>query len=638
VPQPLQPFLHDLVGQVAAPTQAWSRRDGQVVPRADGAADVAGLVHADVVLLSGIEVSVDGDPGVPVAHRSLPDGREVFTALLRQLDAEHADTGDPRVRLDRTRGVVPGRMEEELVVASTLDVDLRVRVEVTLQPSGTPMGAVRRSRPVVPVEVRRADDGAVTWSADGIEVTVAAPGAEVVQDGSRVVLRWEVDLPVRSAVTVGWSADLAEPEPFVVAAPPQAYEEVALTGADLDPRLAPWLARSVADLASLRLALPGEPGDVFYAAGAPWYFTLFGRDSLWAARLTLPLGLDIARGTLRALARLQGRDEDPRTGEQPGKIPHELRRDDLQLGGFTLPPLYYGTVDATPLWICLLHDAWRAGLPDEDVAELLPALEAALGWLTAQTEAPGADGFLRYVSAGSQGLANQGWKDSDDAVRFHDGTFAEGAIALCEVQGYAYEAAISGAALLEAFDRPGAEPLRTWAGALAERFRGAFWCDPSDDESEAYPALALDGRGRRVDALSSNIGHLVGTGLLNLDEEWRVARHVTSPALDSGLGLRTMATTDVPYAPLSYHCGSVWPHDTAIVVDGLVRAGLGEAAEPLVQGLLAAAEAFDQRLPELWSGEGAPVPYPAACRPQAWSAAAAVVVARRAGVFGTDGA
>lgn len=636
MPQPLQPFLHDLVGQVAAPTQAWSRPDGQVVPRADGAADVAGLVHADVVLLSGIEASVDGDPGVPVAHRSLPDGREVFTALLRRLGAEHADTSDPRVRLDRTRGVVPGRMDEELVVSSTLDVDLRVRVEVALQPSGTPMGAVRQSRPVVPVEVGRTGDGAVTWSADGIEVTLTAPDAEVVQDGSRVVLRWDVDLPARSTVPVRWSAALTEPDPFVVAAPPQAYAEVALTGADLDPRLAPWLARSVADLASLRLALPGEPGDVFYAAGAPWYFTLFGRDSLWAARLTLPLGLDIARGTLRALARLQGQHDDPRTGEQPGKIPHELRRDDLQLGGFTLPPLYYGTADATPLWVCLLHDAWRAGLADDDVAGLLPALEAALGWLTAQTSAPGADGFLRYVSAGSQGLANQGWKDSDDAVRFSAGAYAEGAIALCEVQGYAYEAAVSGAALLEAFDRPGAEALRTWAAELAERFRASFWCDPTEEGREAHPALALDGQGRRVDALTSNIGHLVGTGLLNLDEEWRVARHVTSPALDSGLGLRTMATTDVPYAPLSYHCGSVWPHDTAIVVDGLVRAGLGEAAEPLVQGLLAAAEAFDQRLPELWSGEGAPVPYPAACRPQAWSAAAAVVVARRAGVFGSD--
>jgi glycogen debranching enzyme len=454
--------------------------------------------------------------------------------------------------------------------------------------------------------------------------------------GGQVTFRWKVTLPAHGAVTVGWAADAVDPTPVVVAAPPDLVDATVLVDPAVDQRLAAWLERSVADLAGLTMALPDSPGDVFYAAGAPWYFTLFGRDSLWAARLTLPLGLDVARGTLRALARLQGRAEDPRTGEQPGKIPHELRRNSYQLGGMSLPPLYYGTVDATPLWICLLHDAWRAGLGDDDVTELLPALEAALGWLTTQAgptdEVGDVEGFVRYVSAGSSGLANQGWKDSDDAVRFADGRFAEGAVALCEVQGYAYEAAVSGAALLDGFDRPGGPALRSWARALQERFRASFWC--GTDSDEPYPALALDGTGRRVDALTSNIGHLVGTGLLNLEEEWRVARRVASPALDSGFGLRTMSSDDAAYAPLSYHCGSVWPHDTAIVVDGLTRAGLGEAANGLVEGLLAAAVAFEQRLPELWSGEGAPVPYPAACRPQAWSAAAAVVVARRAGVFG----
>ena len=216
-------------------------------------------------------------------------------------------------------------------------------------------------------------------------------------------------------------------------------------------------------------------------------------------------------------------------------------------------------------------------------------------------------------------------------MRFADGSWAEGAIALCEVQGYAYEAAVSGATLLDSFDRPGGEDLRSWAQGLQERFRAAFWCGSRDSGEDAYPALALDGTGRRVDALTSNIGHLLGTGLLNLEEEWHVAQRVGSPLLDSGSGLRTMSTADAAYAPLSYHCGSVWPHDTAIVVDGLTRAGLADAADGLVEGLLAASVAFDRRLPELWSGEGAPVPYPAACRPQAWSAAAAVVVARRAG-------
>lgn len=636
MPQPLQPFLHDLVGQVAAPTQVWSPHDGQVVPPVDGPAGLGGLLHSDVVVLSRLEATVDGDGGTPVAHRTLPDGSTVFTALLRRLDAEHADTSDPHVRLDRTRAVAPGRLDERLVLSSTLDVAVGVRVEVALRAEATSVQAVRQGESVTPVAVTTREQ-TLAWSASGIEVTVAAPGAELEVDGSRIVLGWDVTLPLRGSVELSWAVDLTEADPTVVPAPPEPYESLGVAVPDADPRLAPWLARSVADLDSLRLALPGSPGDVFYAAGAPWYFTLFGRDSLWAARLTLPLGVEVARGTLRTLARLQGRADDPRTGEQPGKIPHELRREGFRLGGITLPPLYYGTVDATPLWVCLLHDAWRAGLDDDSVTELLPTLEAALGWLTAQTtDGPGVEGFVRYVGAGSQGLANQGWKDSGDAVRFADGSFAAGAIALCEVQGYAHEAAMSGAALLEGFDRPGAEELRAWAERLAERFRGAFWCDPDGSGDAAYPALALDGEGRRVDALTSNIGHLVGTGLLNLDEEWRVAHRVTSPALDSGLGLRTMSTDDAAYAPLSYHCGSVWPHDTAIVVDGLVRAGIGEAAEPLVQGLLAAAEAFDQRLPELWSGEGAPVPYPAACRPQAWSAAAAVVVARRAGVFGSD--
>ena len=637
---PLQPFLHDLVSQVAAPTQVWSTPDGQVVPRTDDAAGVLGLLHGDVRLLSGIEVTVDGDPGVPVAHRDHEDGRVVFTSLLRGLDAAYARSvvsggGDPHVRLDRARRVTPGELVEELVLASTLDVEVGVEIAVRLTPDATPMETVRVGGPRVAAGPRLATGDGGGWSADGIGVTVRAPGASWSTAGDRVTLRWAATLPAHGSVTVRWSAEAVDPAPVVVAAPPDLGAGTLLLGRDLDRRMGAWLERSVADLAGLTLALPDSPGDVFYAAGAPWYFTLFGRDSLWAARLTLPLGLDVARGTLRTLARLQGRTEDPRTGEQPGKIPHELRRNAYELSGMSLPPLYYGTVDATPLWVCLLHDAWRAGLDDGDVSELLPALEAALGWLTAQTspEADGVEGFVRYVSAGSAGLANQGWKDSDDAVRFADGTFAEGAVALCEVQGYAYEAAMSGAALLDGFDRPGGDDLRAWAQGLQERFRAAFWCRSAESGEPTYPALALDGPGRRVDALTSNIGHLLGTGLLNLEEEWRVAQQVTSPALDSGFGLRTMSTADAAYAPLSYHCGSVWPHDTAIVVDGLTRAGLAAAAEGLVEGLLAAAVAFDHRLPELWSGEGAPVPYPAACRPQAWSAAAAVVVARRAGAF-----
>ena len=320
---------------------------------------------------------------------------------------------------------------------------------------------------------------------------------------------------------------------------------------------------------------------------------------------------------------MQGDRVDPDTAEEPGKILHELRRSHLALGPMLLPPVYYGTVDATPLWVCLLHDAWRAGLDDASVVELLPHLVRALNWLLDYGDADG-DGFVEYVDASGHGLANQGWKDSVDAVRFSDGALAEGPVALCEVQGYAYEAARFGADLLDAFGWPGGTRYRGWADALQDRFRGTFWCGRADDP---YPALALDGKKRQVDALTSNIGHLLGTGLLDGEEERLVARHVASPALDSGLGLRTMAASAGGYSPLSYHCGSVWPHDTAIVIVGLVKAGLADHAGGLIEGLLRASVAFDGRLPELWSGEGRPVPYPAACRPQAWAAAAAVVVA-----------
>jgi glycogen debranching enzyme len=394
--------------------------------------------------------------------------------------------------------------------------------------------------------------------------------------------------------------------------------------------------QSLDDLDALRLVLPGDRGAQFLAAGSPWFLTLFGRDSLWAARMALPLGTTLAGGTLAVLASRQGRVDDPATGEAPGKVLHELRRaafgfGEPGLGGEVhLPPVYYGTVDATLLWVVLLHDAWRWGLDPAAVRALLPALEAAAGWMTGPAADPDGDGFLEYVDTSGTGLSNQGWKDSGDALRFRDGSLARGPVALAEVQGYAYEAAGCAAALLTAFDRPGADALLQWQADLGERFRAAFWVD---DTAGAYPALALDGDKRRVDALTSNPGHLLGTGLLTREEAGLVAHRIAGDGLDSGFGLRTMASTDGGYSPLSYHCGSVWPHDTAIAVTGLVREGFGAEAARLVRGLLGAAPAFEQRLPELFAGDASadvrvPVPYPAACRPQAWAAAAGVSLLR----------
>ena len=385
----------------------------------------------------------------------------------------------------------------------------------------------------------------------------------------------------------------------------------------------------------MRLVEPGHPEDTFLGAGVPWFLTLFGRDSLWAARMLLPFGTDLARGTLRVLARRQGRRLDSASGEAPGKIMHELRYESLfGLTAEAAPVVYYGTIDATLLWIDLLHEAWRWGLPEAEVAALLPHLQAALGWLADHAD-PDGDGFLEYIDD-SRGLANQGWKDSVDAVRFRDGQRARPPIALCEVQGYAYQAAIAGAELLDAFGLPDGDRWREYAAALAQRFRERFWVDGPDGP---YPALALDGDKRPVDALASNIGHLLGTGLLSAEESALVARHLASPAMAGGYGLRTMAADSGGYNPLSYHCGSIWPHDTAIAIARLARAGHGAAAAVLADGLLSAAETFGYQLPELYGGDdrtvwGRPVPYPAACHPQAWSAAASVAILQAAiGVY-----
>ena len=363
-----------------------------------------------------------------------------------------------------------------------------------------------------------------------------------------------------------------------------------------DDRIARWVDTAIADLDALRLMTIALPGEVFLAAGAPWFFTLFGRDSIWAARMLLPLGTELAASTLRVLASMQGQTSVDETAEQPGKIMHELRRDGLEMPveGLSLPPLYYGTVDATPLWVCLLHDAWRWGMPDDEVRALLANMVRALVWMRDFGDADG-DGLLEYVDTTGHGLANQGWKDSGDSVQWHDGSLATGPIALCEVQAYAFEAAMNGAEMLDHFGLRGADEWRA------------------------------------VDTVTSNLGRLLGTGVLDERQSALVARRLVSPDMSSGFGLRTMSRSSGGYWPLSYHGGSVWAHDTAIAIAGLAKAGFRAESAQLTAGLLAAASAFDYRMPELHSGDsadelGTPVPYPAACRPQAWSAAASVSV------------
>ncbi len=607
----LQPTVHELDVCLRAPVSVLSARDGAV--RGQGA---EGVYCGDVRVLSEVGVTVAGRRPDGIGGGSTGTGTSRHVAVLRGL----GDPGpDPTVRLETTRVLTADGLQETLRLVSTAAQPLHAEVVLTLATDLATVEEVKsgQHRPLV------APDGE-GWSGRG--VVVAVPELET--DGDRGRLSWTVEVPPRGSAEVGWSVRVVDPGGVTAAAPTATSWSSPRVTCD-DSRLAPLLTRSLEDLAGLRMVTTTEPDDVFAAAGAPWYLTLFGRDSLWTARLLLPLGTELAGGTLRTLAARQGTRRDDATGEEPGKILHEIRRPPVAEEGLTpfLPPVYFGTVDATPLWVCLLHDAWRWGLPAAQVEALLDPLERALGWLATDAD-PDGDGFLEYLDRTGSGLANQGWKDSHDSVRFVDGRIADGPIALCEAQAYAYEALLGGAALLEAFGRPGAQRWRDRAADLRARFRDAFWV--GDDEGR-YPAIALDGDKTPVDAPASNMGHLLGTGLLDAEESAAVAARLGSPAMDSGFGLRTMATTAGGYGPLTYHCGSVWPHDTAIALTGLARDGHGAPAASLARGVLAAGESFDQRLPELFAGDPAcevrrALAYPASCRPQAWSAAAPVAV------------
>lgn len=611
-----QPFLDGLVTALRAPMAALGGPDGQLRE-----AGVQGVYAYDRRLLRSLLVTVDGRE--PVGLGTWLDGASTVRGSAVVRGAGDA-VPDPTVLLERERAVSATDVVETLTLRSRAQVPVRLTVAVRLSTDLAHLDAVKQGEPGVPVPPA-VDGPLVRFTAGAVTSTVTvAPAAAARGDATGADLRWDVELGPREqwqAELVVTGTDAGTPAPF--AAAPGEHWRGAAARAD-DRRVDALTARGLADLQAL---LMSDGDDVFAAAGSPWFFTLFGRDSLWTARLTLPFGTDLAMGTLRTLARRQGRADVPATEEQPGKILHEVRRDGLEGGDLRLPPVYFGTVDATPLWVALLVDAWRFGADPEQVRALLPAAEAAIGWVRRQAD-DDPTGFVRYHDRTGSGLSNQGWKDSGDSVQWADGRLADAPIALSEVQAYAHEAAVGAAALLDAFGRPGGDELREWAADLAARFRDRFWVE---DGQGRYPAIALDRDGKAVDGIASNMGHLLGTGLLDADEAATVARRLAGPDLDSGHGLRTLTARSPRFSPLSYHGGAVWPHDTAIVARGLALEGHDDAAASLLGGLVTASDAFAARLPELFAGvqagESPALPYPAACRPQAWAAAAGTCVA-----------
>ena len=383
--------------------------------------------------------------------------------------------------------------------------------------------------------------------------------------------------------------------------------------------------QSVADLSSLRMDEDPRLGGQLPAAGMPWFMTVFGRDTLITCLQTLLFGPELAQNALAVLAELQAREDDADSDAEPGKIVHEVRHGKGAEAWF---PRYYGTVDATPLYLILLSEVWRwtddAGL----VRDLRGPAMRALEWIDRHGDLDG-DGFVEYRRRSSRGLVNQSWKDSGDSQLFYDGRLADAPIAPCEVQGYVYDAKRRLAELARDVwrERELAERLDREADDLRRRFDRAFWCEARG----GYYALALDGDKQRVDSLTSNIGHLLWSGIVPPERVDAIVDQLMGEELWSGWGVRTMSAGDAGYNPLAYHNGTVWPHDNSLIAWGLARYGRWAEAQRIVRRLLNASSYFDHQLPEVFAGftrtdTPFPIPYPTAARPQAWAAGAPVLL------------
>jgi glycogen debranching enzyme len=589
-----------------------------------------GLFVEDVRILSCWNLTVNGASLEPLAAKASEPYRALFVGRVPRAD-EHADS--PLI-VERLREVGAGVLEQitirnyssaaaECVVALQVGADFADLFEVK-------EARIRRRWD----ESREAKNDSLTiqasWQDIRKGVLVSAEGANYTTGD----LIYRVSVPAHG----DWSATVSA---VPLAAGSKTVARFArMNGGDASPqaqRRQDWvssipvlhignrsiertLRRSYDDLGALRIEDPDHPDRVVVAAGAPWFMTLFGRDSLWASYMALPVDPSLAFGTIRTLADRQGRVVDEVSEEEPGKILHEVRFDlssELALGGKSA---YFGSVDATPLFVALFGEVSRWGFAPETVSALLPHVDRALEWIRQYGDKDG-DGFVEYARLNDRGLINQGWKDSWDGINFADGSLAQPPIALCEVQAYAYGAYLSRSWIaFDAGDIELATEYRDLAMRLKRQFNQQFWLP-----ERGYYAIALDRDKRPVDACASNMGHCLMFGIVDDDKAGLVAERLLSPEMFSGWGVRTLASDMGAYNPASYHNGSVWPHDNAIIVSGLLRYGFVEQAQRIATALFEAAEYSEGRLPELFCGFSRehvdePVPYPTACSPQAWAA------------------
>lgn len=576
-----------------------------------------GLYRRDVRVLSQLTLTVDGrEPPLLSSTRHGPD-------TARQVWAVRTDpAGVPTAVLVRTRTIAATMTDryELRTFGKPLTCDVAVGVQ-------TDFAALHKGVGARPPQVYDLVDDELRVTSGRMAVTIHSPDQTMTpgHDGLSATL---AATPGRLAVALMQVVAVWQDTPALV--PPAAATTLAVHSPD--GRWQTAITSAVADVAALTI-LDEATGKPVPAAGAPWFLALFGRDSLLTAYNRLLADVEGAVTLLEVLAHHQGRRDVPHRLEQPGRILHELRTGGLEVFTTESGEAYYGTVDATPLYVILLAEAYRFGADPARVKALLPAARAALEWCRRDGDLDG-DGWIEYGSH-SGGLDNQGWKDSGDAMVHADGSRAVGPIALCEVQAYLIRARRDLADLEEAFGDPGqAESLRKLASEFHEAFRRDFWL-PED----GIIAMALDGDKQPLRVASSNIGHCLWAGVVDDDIAQAVGGRLTAADMLSDWGVRTLSAREVAYNPLGYHRGSVWPHDNAIVAEGLRRYGLTEEAWKVIDRLLDVAALDDGRLPEIYGGldtheVGGILAYPLTCSPQAWSATAPLLFLRS--VLGLD--
>ncbi|GAA1987926.1 glycogen debranching N-terminal domain-containing protein [Terrabacter lapilli] len=605
-----------------------------------GAGSSHGLVVRDTRFLDHFELRVDGESLESLTVQPLGPHAATFVTRRRPRHG-HADSTLLVVR----RRYVGNGMVEDITLDNLSGVDTSVTLTLTADTDFAGLFDVKEGH----LDRQRLQDIVSNMDQTSLCFTLAGPearGVEITGTGSYAVFRqglvWRLALPARGTTTVTVLVvpsfgDVPLPTPYQPGVPRleseparehRRWRERSPVVRSADARLDTLLGNCTHDLAGLRIDDPNHPRRILLAAGAPWFMTLFGRDSLLTAWMLLPLDPRVARATLEALAQDQGRVVDPRTEEEPGRILHEVRSGLTEESGTDEDTVYYGSVDATPLFVMLAGELHRWGVSDSELGVLRRHVDRALSWIEDYGDADG-DGFVEYERASDRGLVNQGWKDSFDGITYASGAVAEAPLALAEVQGYAYAAFLAGAHFAESVhDEDRAHHLRERAAVLRRRFNEQFWLP----DRGCY-ALALDGDKRPVDALGSNMGHCLWTGIVDEEHARQTAAALMSPEMFSGFGVRTLSSEAGAYNPMSYHNGSVWPHDNAIIAAGLRRYGFVSEANRIGLALLDAADGFDGHLPELFCGFGrdefeSPVPYPTSCSPQAWAAAAPLLLLR----------